>query len=141
MLATSLKVWRRVGFQPQGDGDIALAFPIRGHRLPFEAARQHLPDRGVGEAQTVGHLLAEIHLHAIRILAPVAVHVQRSWSALEQFGDLISKMPQDVLVIAGKPDLDGRQLDRPLLQLAQEDAGFRSRLREPRAQLSDQLRA
>ena len=49
-------------------------------------------------------------------------------------------MTQDALVVAGKPDFDGRQLDRTLLQLAQEDAGFRSRLRQARAQRPDQLR-
>ena len=69
----------------------------------------------------------KIHLHAIGILAPVAMYVQGSWSVLEQLDHLLAQMPQDVLVIAGKPDFDGRLLDGALLQFAQEDAGFRSR--------------
>ena len=128
------------GFQAQRDSHIALAFPISCDRSPFETASQDLSDRSVGEAQPVGHLLAEIHLQAIRILAPVTVYIQGSWSSLQQINNLVPKMPQNMLVLAGKPDLDGRQLDRPLLQLAEEDAGFRSRLRQPRAQLSDQFR-
>ena len=128
------------GLQPQGDGHIALAFPIRCHRRAFEPACEHLSDGGVGESQTVGHFLAEIYLQAIRILAPVAMYVQSSRSAQQQLAHLIAPMPQHGLVIAGKANLERGLLDRTLLQFAEEHTCFRSRLREVWAQLFHQLR-